>query len=355
MNRSRGWLGIRELWILNSRFEVVIVDGDFAEDDLKVLRNLGANVLKFQTHDPEQILKITRTAHAIVCVYAPMTARIINNLQRARVIVVCGIGYDNVDIRTASEKGITVCNVPDYITFEVAEHTLALILAMTRRVTWGDKLAKNGSWRRYGPSTWRKLMPITHLDGKIVGIVGFGRIGKQVAERLRAFQLEKILAYDPFVAKHACSRMGVELVDLPELMKKSDIISINALLTDQTYHLISKDEIRMMKKTSFIVNTSRGKIIDQDALVEALRENLIAGAALDVLDKEPPEGNDPILKCENVILTPHIAFASEKAVLNMKKLALEEVTRVLCGQAPRHRINPSRKPRITKLREPSQS
>ena len=323
---------------MDSKFEVVIADGDFAPDEFEVLRKIGANVLKFQTHDPEQILKITRTAHAIICVYAPIDARIINNLERARVIVVCGMGYDNVDVPAASEKGIVVCNVPDYMTFEVAEHTMALILAMARRVTWGDRFARDGSWRKYGASTWRRLMPITHLDGKIIGIVGFGRIGRQVAERLQAFQVGKILVHDPFVPSSICSRMGVELVDLPELMNRSDIISINALLTSQTHHLIGRDQLKLMKPTSFIVSTSRGKIIDQAALVEALQENKIAGASLDVLDKEPPNDDEPILKCENVILTPHIAFASEKAVSNLRKFALEEVARVLCGQPPRHPI-----------------
>lgn len=327
-----------------SKFEVVITDSDHPDSKLEqeILGNIGAKVIKFQTYDEEEILKITRTAHAILCEFAPIRKRVISNLERARVIVVCGIGYDNVDVQAATEKGILVCNVPDYMTFEVADHTMALILAMARRITWADNLAKSGNWKRYGAWAWSELMPIMHLDGRVAGIVGFGRIGRQVAERLQAFHL-KVLAYDPFVPKDVASKMNVELVDLPTLLRESDIISVNALLSDQTYHLIGRDQLRLMKESSFIVNTGRGKIIDQQALVEALREGRIGGAALDVLEKEPPDEDDPILKLDNVMITPHLGGNSDKAVAELRRLGTEEVARVLSGQPPRHPVAPTPK------------
>jgi D-3-phosphoglycerate dehydrogenase len=322
-----------------SRFEVVITDSAHPDGKLEqeILGDIGAEVKKFQTYDEEEILKITRTADGTICEFAPIKRRVISNLERARVIVEYGVGYDNIDVQAATEKGIVVCNVPDYTTFEVADHTLALILAMARRVTWADSLARGGDWTRYGAWAWSKLMPMIHVDGRVAGVIGFGRIGRQVAERLQAFHL-KVLAYDPFVPKDVGAKMNVELVDLPTLLTESDIISINALLSDQSYHMIGDDQLRLMKKTSFIVNTARGKIIDQSALVKALREGRIGGAALDVLEKEPPDEDDPILKLGNVIITSHLGGYSDKAVTDLRRLGSEEVARVLRGQPPKHPI-----------------
>jgi len=321
------------------KYEVVITDSDHLDGEFEqgILGTVGAHVKKYQTYDEKEVIKITKTADAIMCDYAPISRAVISGLQKARVIVVYGVGYDNVDVKAAKEKSIIVCNVPDYMTYEVAEHALALILSLVRRVTWGDNLAKAGRWSEYGASAWAKLMPITHLDGKTAGIVGFGRIGQQVAERLQAFKMN-VIAFDPYVPKDVAARMNVELVDLPTLMKQSDIISVNCLLTKETFHLIGKKELDAMKETAMIVNTARGKVIDQVALVDALKSKRIAAAGLDVLEKEPYDPNDPILELENVIITPHVGGISDKAVTNLRRLATEEVARVLRGEPPKHPV-----------------
>jgi len=326
----------------SSRFEVVIANSEFPDGDLEqeILGKIGATVKKFQAHDVNELLRITRSAHGILCTYeAPFTKEVISNLENASVIVVSAVGYDNIDVKAATEKGVVVCNVPDYMTFEVAEHTVALILALIRRIPLADRFVRAGEWSTYGSLSWTRLRPLSHLDGRVAGIVGFGRIGKQVAERLQAFRM-RLIAYDPYLSKDDATARGVEPVSLHTLMKESDVIAVNALLSKETYHLIGDQELRLMKQTAIIVNTSRGKIIDQSALVQALVEKRIAGAGLDVQEREPPDPNDPLLKLENVIFTPHVGSTSEKSYSEMRRMAAEEVSRVLLGQRPRHPINP---------------
>jgi D-3-phosphoglycerate dehydrogenase len=325
-----------------SRFEVVIANSEFLDGDLEqeILAKIGAVVKKFQAHDTKELQRITRKADGILCTYdAPFTKEVISNFENAKVIVTSAVGYDNIDVKAATEKGVIVCNVPDYMTFEVAEHTLALILALNRRIPLADRLVRTGEWAANGPLTWTRLRPLSHLDGKVAGIVGFGRIGKQVAERLQSFRM-RLIAYDPYVSEDDAARRGVELVSLHTLMKESDVITVNALLTKETQHLIGEQELCLMKHDALIVNTSRGKIIDQTALVQALVDKRIAGAGLDVLEKEPPDANDPLLKLENVILTPHVGSTSEKSYNELRRMAAEEVGRVLLGERPKHPVNP---------------
>jgi D-3-phosphoglycerate dehydrogenase len=325
-----------------SRFEVVIANSEFPDGNLEqeILGKIGATVKKFQAHNAKELQRITRSAHGILCTYdAPFTKEVISNFENASVIVVSAVGYDNIDVKAATEKGVVVCNVPDYMTFEVAEHTIALILALIRRIPLADRFVRAGEWPAYGPLSWARLRPLSHLDGKVAGIVGFGRIGRQVAERLQAFRM-RLIAYDPYVSKSDAAERGVELVSLHTLMKESDVIAVNALLSEETRHLIGDRELRLMKQTAVIVNTSRGKIIDQTALVQTLVDQRIAGAGLDVLEREPPDANDPLLKLENVILTPHVASTSEKSYSELRRMAAEEVGRVLLGERPRHPVNP---------------
>lgn len=325
-----------------TQFEVVIADSEWPDGNLEqeILGKIGATVKKFQVYDVNEICKVTRTAHAILCTYdASISRKVISNLENASVIVVSAVGYDNIDIKAATEKGIVVCNVPDYMTFEVAEHTMALILALIRRLTVADRFVRTGGWSKHGPLSWTRLVPLSHLDGVVAGIVGFGRIGRQVAERLQAFRV-RVIAYDPYVQKDVAATRGVELVDLDTLMKESDIISVNTLLSEKTFHLIGDKELRLMKQTAVIVNTSRGKVIDQSALTQVLIGKKIAGAGLDVLEREPPDTDDPLLKLENVIFTPHIASTSEKSYRALRRMGAEEAGRVLMGQQPRHPVNP---------------
>jgi D-3-phosphoglycerate dehydrogenase len=239
-------------------------------------------------------------------------------------------GYDNIDIEAASRRGVLVCHVPRHSTQEVPDHTLALILALLRKIPWMHIATKSGHW------DWRAFRPIRNLEDMTAGIIGFGRLGKMVAARLKAFNL-KILVYDPYVESSEAERMEVALTDLDTLMKSSDIVTVHTALTKETSCLIGKKELSMMKKGAIIVNASRGRVIDQKALTEALKTGHIAGAALDVLEDEPPKPDDPILKLDNVIITPHAAWYSEKASETDRRLAAEEALRILSEEKP---LNP---------------
>jgi D-3-phosphoglycerate dehydrogenase len=318
----------------------VITDSDSADIDVEtsLLANYGIKVSKHHTCDESELIRITENADAIITDFAPIGRRVISNLRRCKVIIADGVGYDNIDVKAATEKKILVCNVPDYLTYEVADHTLSLILSLVRKIPWANELVKSGEWTTGGTSAWKKLKPIMHLDGRTAGIVGFGRIGRQIADRLQAFKMN-VIASDPNVRKELAAESGVELVDLSTLLENADIISVNTILSKDTFHLIGKEQLKLMKPSAIIVNTSRGKVIDQSALVEALKDGRIAAAGLDVLETEPPELNDQILGLENVLLTPHLGGTSDKAVEMVRRLATEEARRVLMGESPKHPIN----------------
>jgi D-3-phosphoglycerate dehydrogenase len=322
-------------------FEVVITDSEFPNIDLeqRILGRVGAKIRKFQLYDPAEVKEVVRTADGILVDYAQITREVISNLDRARAIVLYGTGLDNVDLKAATEKEILVCNVPDFMTYEVAHHSVALTLALVRRIPWADDFVKSGGWAKEGRLASSKMMPLGYIDGNVAGIIGLGRIGRQVAEIMKTLRAD-VIAFDPYVPHKEASKLGIEMVGLQTLMKRSDFISINAALTDRTHHLVGEKEIRLMKPTAMIVNTSRGKIIDQKALSKALRSRAIAGAGLDVLEEEPPGSDDQLLKLDNVILSPHIGGASEKSLYNLRKLAAEELARILRGEPPKHLANP---------------
>ncbi len=338
--KSEAFTGVSIMSRNNAKYEVVITDSDFEDGSVEqdILSGVGAVVKKHQTFEAEEIKRVTKMADAIITELASVSRDVISNLDKTRVIVTYGIGYDNVDVNAATERGILVCNNPDFMTYEVSEHALALILSLVRRLPISDRLTREGEWSKQGSMIWVKLMPLSFMDEKKAGVVGLGRIGKQVAAFLQAFHT-KVMAFDPYISEETANKLGIEMVDLHTLMKESDIISVNTLLTNETFHLIGPKEISLMKRTAIIVNTSRGKIIDQNALVEALTSKKIAAAGLDVFEKEPLDANDPLLNMDNVILTPHVAGYSEKSINAWRILAAEEVARVLGGHQPKHPIN----------------
>ena len=322
------------------KFDVVITDSIFLDASVEndILGKIGANVRKYQSYDPAELKEITRSADGILTAVSPLKKEVISNLEKARAIVCYGVGYDNVDMKAATEKGILVCNVPDYLTYEVAEHAMALILSLVRKIPWADKFTRTAEWKKNGIRSWNNFRPLSYLDGKVAGVVGYGRIGRQVADMLQAFHVT-VIAHDPYVPKEVAAKKGVELVDLPTLMRKSDVISVNALLSDETFHLIDAEELGMMKETAILVNTARGKIVNNEALAKVLKDKKIAGAALDVMEIEPADPGSPLLTLDNIVITPHIAGMSEKASLNSRRLASEEMVRILSGEPPRNPLN----------------
>jgi D-3-phosphoglycerate dehydrogenase len=298
----------------------------------EVLSKVGAELRLAAGSAPDAILQVARDADAALVTYARITADMIRQMTRCRIISRFGIGVDNVDIAAATRAGIVVTRVPDYCIDEVSDHTLALLLALVRKVPFANSRAQAGCWEMAA------VAPIHRLRGGVLGLVGFGRIPRLVAPKAQAFGL-KVLTYDPFVSQEIVAAAGVERVGFAELVKVSDYISIHTPLMSETHHLFNAEVFARMKPTAYLVNTARGPIVDEVALARALDARQVAGAALDVLSQEPPSAS-PLFGRDNVILTPHISFYSEESLVELQIKAAEEVVRVLTGQMPRNPVNP---------------
>jgi D-3-phosphoglycerate dehydrogenase / 2-oxoglutarate reductase len=298
----------------------------------EVLSGIGAELLLAEGPTPQAIMQVARDADAVLVTYAKVTAEMIGQMKRCRVIARFGIGVDNVDIAAATNASIVVTRVPDYCIDEVSDHTMALLLALARKIPFANSRAHAGRWEM--PA----VVPIHRLRGSVLGLVGFGRIPQLVTPKAKAFGL-RVLSYDPFVSEEIMNRAGVEQVDFSELVKVSDHISIHTPLVPETNHLFNADVFRRMKPTAHLINTARGSIVDEEALAQALDQGHLAGAALDVLSQEPPS-TSPLFGRHNVILTPHMSFYSAESLIDLQSKAAEEVVRVLTGEVPRNPVNP---------------
>ncbi|MCS7234846.1 MAG: C-terminal binding protein [Armatimonadota bacterium] len=318
----------------SGQFKVVVTDSVFPhlEVERRILGEIGAELVALQAHRDEELLEPVQDADALLVCFAPVTGRVVEAARKCRIIARYGIGVDNVDVRTATARGIVVTNVPDYCVEEVSDHALALVLACARKVVWMDRRVRAGRWDA------RDAVPVRRLSSQVLGLVGFGKIPRLVARKAQAFGL-RVLSFDPYVAPSAMRELGVEPVGLRELLERSDYVSVHAPLTPQTEGLIDEAALRWMKPTAYLVNTARGRIVDEEALVRALERGWIAGAALDVLPTEPPPPDDPLLRLDNVVLTPHVAFYSEESLQELQRKVAEEVVRVLTGQPPRYPVN----------------
>ncbi len=298
----------------------------------EVLSKIDADLHLASEPKPEAILQIAKDADAILTTYAKVTADMIAQLSRCRIIGRFGIGVDNVDISAASAKGIVVTRVPDYCLDEVSDHAMALLLAVVRKIPFLNARAHSGTWEM------KAAVPIHRLRGTVLGLVAFGQIPQLMAPKAKSFGM-RVVTYDPYLPQEVLTRAGVERVEFDELVKISDYISIHTPLMPATHHLFNADVFKRMKSTSYLINTARGPIIDEAALAEALDQKQIAGAALDVMEKEPTTSS-PLFGRDNVIITPHSSFYSEESLVDLQTKAAEEVVRVLTGQAPRNPVNP---------------
>ncbi len=318
---------------------VVITDCDHGTIAIEqeILGDL-AQIELHQQNDEAGLLTLCPDADGIITQYGAFTRRVLQALRRCRVIARYGVGVDTIDLAAATEHGIIVAFVPDYGTDEVSNHAAALILALHRRVLPLDREVRTGHW------DFRVGAPIQRLTKQTLGIIGLGRIGTALATKLRPFGLT-ILATDPY-------RMDwpswVRRVHLDELLQASDIVSLHCPLTAETRHLMEATALRKMKPTAILVNTARGGVVDTEAVVRALRERWIAGAALDVQEVEPMPATHPLAGLDNVILTPHAAWYSEDSIVECKRKTALAVRRVLEGQIPAAVANPEvldRRPR----------
>lgn len=313
---------------------VVVTDSVFPNLDpaREVLSKIGADLELAQDATPEAIVRAAENADAVLTTYAKLTADMIAQMRRCRIISRFGVGVDNVDIATATSSGILVTRVPDYCFDEVSDHAMALLLALARKIPFIDACTQRGAWEM------KKVVPIHRLRGAVLGLVGFGGIPRMVAPKAQAFGM-RVAAYDPYIPEESFLSAGVARVEFDELLKISDYISIHSPLTPTTHHLFNAGTLSRMKPTAYVINTARGPIVDEEGLAQALDRKEIAGAALDVMEREPATSS-PLFGRDNVIITPHMSFYSEESLVDLQTKAAEEVVRVLSGQAPRNPINP---------------
>lgn len=314
------------------QYQVVITDCDHGsiEEEKEEFGRIGAELILAQIQKEEDLIRACKEADGLLNQYALLTRRVFENLPKCKVVSRYGVGVDSVDLRAATDLGIIVANVPDYCIDEVADQAIALILALIRKTAFFDQKVKSGQW------DFRQGIPIHRTRGKTLGLIGCGKIGLEVARKISSFGV-KVIAFDPYLEK---APEGIELKDFDSVLKESDFISIHCPLNDSTRHLIGEREFGKMEKKPIIINTSRGPIIDEKALIQALKQGLVSGAGLDVLEKEPPDSQNPLLKMENVILSPHIGFYSEESISELKRRTAKNVSDVLTGKWPRSVVNP---------------
>jgi len=264
---------------------------------------------------------------------------LIKNSPKLRIVAQYAVGYDNIDLKCATEHGVYVTNTPGVLTEAVADFTWALILSVTRRVVEADRFVRSGGWfsKRTG---WHPMMLLGfEVNGKVLGIIGMGRIGRAVARRAKGFNM-KVIYYDVYRLPGDLEKeLQAEYRELDELLKEADIVSVHTPLTKDTYHLINEDKLRLMKKTAYIVNTARGPVIDTKALVKALEEKWIAGAALDVFEEEPLPPDHPLTKFDNVVLAPHLASGTWDTRIKMADVAAENLIAFAEGKTPPTLVN----------------
>lgn len=301
----------------------------------ELMARIGAEFVKEHCPTEDQVIAVAADADAVISVFEPFTRRVIESLAKLRMISQIGIGYDRIDVDAATERGIIVVNTPDYCLEEVSDHTMALLLACARKITGLNNVVKEGKWYEGRALT----SPQFKLRGQTLGLVGFGRIPRTLVRKAQGFGL-RVIAYDPYVSEASVQGHYVELVDLDRLLEESDYVSVHAALTEENRHMLGLDQFKRMKPTAFFINTARGGLVDEQALYKAITEGYIAGAALDVMEKEPPDADNPLLKLDNVIITAHTAQASDTAMEELMRRPGEEVVRVLEGQWPRGFVNP---------------
>lgn len=317
------------------KYKVVVTDDryeDYKEEN-KVLKELGIEVEIHNLTGPEDAGKVLKDADAVLNNLFPLTKKIISKMDKCKVINRYGVGYDNIDVEAATEKGIWVSRVPDYSLEDVSDHALALLLGSIRKIAYKDRLIRQGKWNLH------KDWPSFRIAGKILGLIGFGAISRTLFRKVSGLGLDKVLIYDPFVNADEIEKPGGIAAGLDDLIKNSDYISIHAPLTKETKGMIGKDEFAKMKSSAILVNTSRGPLVNEADLYSALKENRIAAAGIDVYEEEPLPDSSPLRNLDNIILTDHAGWYSEESIVELKTKAARNILEVLKGRKPVYPVN----------------
>lgn len=291
------------------------------------------------------IIERVRDVDALVSMLTdPIDAEVYDAAPKLRIVSQYAVGYDNIDVDEATKRGIYVTNTPGVLTETTADFAFTLLMAAARRVVEADRYVREGRWK----VAWHPMMMLGHdIHGRTLGIVGLGRIGAAVAKRAKGFRM-RVLYYDSIRREDLERELGIEYVPLERLLEESDFVSLHVPLTPETYHMIGEEQLRRMKPTAILVNTSRGKVVDQRALYRALKEGWIAGAGLDVFEQEPIPPDDPLLKLDNVVLAPHAASASHETRSRMAEIVAENLMAFKRGEVPPNLVNPE----VVKVRPP---
>jgi D-3-phosphoglycerate dehydrogenase len=321
-------------------FKAILIDYDedlFPPPDWvgEELAGQGIEWIAGQHRTPEAVVEAARDCEVLLLQSVrPLLGRaVIQELENCRCIARLGIGYENVDLAAATERGILVCNAPTYCVDDVADHALALLMAGVRHVARQDRWIRAGRWDRTG------ARPARRMKGCTLGLIAFGRIARALAERVGGFGMT-LLAYDPYLDAETAARHGAQKVELDELLRRADLISVHCPLTDETRHLLSEREFGLMKEGVFLVNTSRGPVIDERALVGALGAGKVWAAGLDVFEEEPLPPDSPLRGFDNVILTPHVGANSEESVADLYRTGVQVTLDVYRGHWPPGIVNP---------------
>jgi D-3-phosphoglycerate dehydrogenase len=297
-------------------------------------RESNLKITSVESEKKEDLLDAVRDASALVDIARPIGADLIDAMEQCELILTLSVGYDCVDVDRATQRGIPVCCTPAYCTDEVANHAMTLILALSRKLEIIIPMTRAANWE------YKYTNPIFNFKDKYFGIIGLGKIGRAIVPKAQGFGM-KVIAYDPYVDDDIFTLLEVERAyELHDLLKEADYVTIHAPLTPETRYMIDEAEMNIMKERTVIVNTARGHIIDEQALIGALKNKKIAGAGLDVLQQEPPTPQEPLLALDNVIITPHIAWYSEESFERDMEQGMDELIRVLNGNRPRYIVNP---------------
>ena len=314
-------------------FKVYVTDGRHSNYDIEraMLAQINAELYVCQCVTEEDVIQECSDADAILLDMAPMGAKAVCSLEKCKVINRYGVGYDNVDVEACTAKGIQVTNVPDYCAEDVSDHALALMMACLRDAARRDRLVRQGQWNIQRTSY--------RLKGKVLGVLGFGRIARALVKKCSGFGFAKVLVYDPYVSADACAALGATKVDLHTVLQETDILSLHMPVTPETTGMLNKKTLSLMKPTAIVVNTGRGPLIDDTAMIEALTNHQILCAGLDTHNQEPLSPDSPYLKLDNVILTDHTAYSTLEAVEELKTKSAQNVINALTGLSPIYPVN----------------
>jgi len=316
------------------------------EEEAEELAKVNAGLVDVECANEDEIITAAKDADALLVIFAPMTRRVIGALSKLKVIVRYGIGYDTVDVDAATANGVLLVNIPDFCLEEVSNHAIAMILILGGRLLSLHEGTRQGRWAESQLIRVSTGAPYEQT----LGLVCCGGIGRMTAKKARCFGL-RILGCDPYIDKSLAEEYGITLVGLPELLRESDFVSIHTPLNKETRHLIGEEELRQMKPSAYLINTARGAVVDEVALIKVLRGKWLAGAGLDVFEQEPVALDNPLLQMDNVVVSPHCCSHTAASIKRLKTSVGQEAVRVLSGRWPKNVVNKNVKPKVNLVKE----